>query len=658
MSKSPEFSRQLKKAVRAKDWDSLETILVDDVVNQLDHSDKENIAELLYTHGEELLELSLIEQAFRVFEKCLRLDIAAQKSWIKFAEANLRLGILREDVELINKADELFSHADYLVKTSGNKLPVQTLWDWGTTIYAIAKDSEEAVDYKNALEKFNEAYSYGLESASFLLDYGTIMGEMGMLIGNPNVLMESSALLEKSIQSNGDKPSSWLRLACTFKILYFMTGDVVFFEKADQSFVAAARLFPVETQKEEMIEDAYHELWVNWAQLLVFEGKVTNDPELLSAGLEKLELAERKKPHDPVVLTVMGDALTHLGVFEEHFESFKEAEAKLELANQLFPGNHDIISHLAHCLANMGKYLSEPKYLHLAIEKFHMGISQDKNSYYLWHGLAMANLMLADISGEAELYEKVSKFCAQAIHLGGDLPAYWNDWGVSLMKLGEITNEPRHIAEAIEKFEGAIQCYNRKSVGQVDPDWFYNYGCALDWMGSYDPNPQYFERAISILSRLHDQYPALMHIRYNLGLALYHLGDTIGDVELLERAIEHFTIYIREETEDDTAISDLGLAHLTLGDILQENIPNQRSIDCFSQAEYYLLHSIALGNTRANYYVACLNALADNVTQAIQFLERARSHDNLPPKDVLLEDDWMDPIRETPEFLAFIQKIP
>lgn len=654
MSNPSEIARLLKKAARSEDWDSLDSFEVDEIINDLPLTDKQTLSRLFFEYGQNLFNslgspLSM-EKAYCAFEKSLRLDGGFEKAWLRFAEVNLKLAIADNDIELLYKSDELFTHSKELYDLHELTFPLQGLWHWGVCLYGIAKDSEEAVDYKSAIEKMREAHSRGLQDNAFYLDYGMTLGEMGILLGNVEFITEAAHFFEKSLQNGLDHPLTWLRLACTYKVLYLMTVDVEFFEKADQSFVAAAR-------QPSQIDDSRHDLWGNWAELLVFEGKISSDPDLLSAALEKLVKIDEKNASDVFILNMMGDALTHLGIFEDRFDYFKEAESKLELAHRLYPNNVDTINHLGHCLSSIGKYLGDPKYLLQAIEKFQKGISLDKSNYQIWHGLAMTNFLLGEQTTDIAIYEKSLKFFSQAIQLGGDLPIYWNDWGVALMKLGELTNDQKPISEAIEKFEAALQSYNRKSLGPSDPDWFYNYGCALDWLGSYDPNPVYFERSVTILSRLLDQYPTLHHIRYSLGLSLYHLGDVVGDVEVLEQAIHHFSTYVQSEPEDDTAVSDLGLTYLTLAEILEESIKSEYSTNCFIRAEQFLSHAIALGNTRSNYYMACLHSLKGNDDTAVHFLRRTKIHDVLPPLDALLEDDWLTPLLNTQAFIAFIEEL-
>lgn len=607
MSFRSELSKRLKQAVHAQDWKTLDQFLADESLLRLHATEKELLAQLLFEQGTQIME--------------------------------------KRGEHGFYQASDLFTKGAFLTRPSK-----EILWKWGVCLYEIAKESEEASDLKLALNKFQEAQNEGLTHPHFLLDYGTALGEMGTLLSNPEMLMDAIYFLETSISKMGDNFVLWLRLACASKILYLMTADVSYFEKADQSFVAAARLLPSQEENEQ-------ELWINWAQLLIFEGKLTEDSDLLTTGLEKLYRVDQDHSHDWLILTTIADALTHLGIFEERYDYFKEAESALELALHKAPRNCDILCHLGHCLTNMGKYLSDPKPINKAIETLQRGVSQEKNNYYLWHSLAMAYFTLAELNQNQALYQKASRFFGEVVKLGGDLPCYWNDWGVALMKIGEMTNEISIILEAVEKFEGAIQCFNRKGVGKADPDWFYNYGSALDWLGGCSANPHYFERAISILSRLLEQFPDFYHIRYNLALSLYHLGDLIGEVELLEKAIGQFESYLKEEPEDEVAFSDLGVTYLTLGEILQEEINNQLSIESFAKADAYLSHAIALGHGRSNYYLACSHALKGDEETAIHFLERAKKQGALPTLDFLLEDDWMAPLLETESFKAFINRL-
>jgi tetratricopeptide (TPR) repeat protein len=613
-------------------------------------ADKEKLGLLLLARGSELLDkaetLEDLQEAFSSLKNALKCVPEFSQAWIVFGKVNLKIAYHEENPESLTRAADAFLRGEALSKNVGNALSPETYWDWGNCLYWMGKQSEEAWELKGALDKYGEAARGGLASGSFYLDWGTAMGELGVLVGREELILEAAALLKKSIEIGGDNPTAWLRLACAYKILYFLSSDIGHFENADQSFVAAAR-----NNAEPLV------LWINWGQLLSLEGKTTRDPELLLAALEKLEKAHLIKPDDPIILTSLGDTLMHLGMLEDRFDYLKEAIGALELACSVSEDYPDPFCLFGHALANMGKYLSEPEYVEVAIEKFQMGISQNPNSHYFWHGLASACFILADLTHSKEEYTRAAKFCAEAIRLGGESPGYWNDWGVALMKLSELADDPSYLVEAVQKFEEAIHSFHRRSSGTPDPDWYYNYGCALDWLGDYELNPHYFERAIVILARLLDQYPDFHYVRYNLGLAFYHLGDVTGEIEPLEMAIEQFQIFLQQETEDDSAMADLGMTYLTLGDFLQESIPNEHSRAYFDLAESSFLKAIALGSGRSNYYLGCLYALKGNFPDAIHYMTRARKLKMLPPLEDLLQDEWLREIRLTPHFQNFLKLV-
>ena len=78
-------------------------------------------------------------------------------------------------------------------------------------------------------------------------------------------------------------------------------------------------------------------------------------------------------------------------------------------------------------------------------------------------------------------------------------PEFWNDWGLVLMKLAHITDEKRYMEAALKKFEQAIRL-KRESLAreQVDPEWLYNYGCALEFLGDYTDDVARFEQAVQV----------------------------------------------------------------------------------------------------------------------------------------------------------------
>ena len=85
------------------------------------------------------------------------------------------------------------------------------------------------------------------------------------------------------------------------------------------------------------------------------------------------------------------------------------------------------------------------------------------------------------------------------------------------MKLSELDHEPQYVHQAVEKFELAIHEFNKEyDPNLLHPEWLYNYGCALDFLGDYEEDAQYYERAIQVLSRVLIMEPGYTYARFNL----------------------------------------------------------------------------------------------------------------------------------------------
>lgn len=638
-SSKKKIPKKLKAAEEAYRSGSLEHFAFSEEVGGLSLNEKEFLGRLFCNRGSELMGMGQIEKAIGCYERALQLDPAKPEIYFSLARAHLK----QENEESYIQANLLFAQGEKRLISLGQIVPVQVLWEWGLSLSFLAKCSEEAIDFKQAIEKFHEAYEVGLRSPLFYLDYGSVLTQFGILLGKQELMREGAKFLEFSLKEDSSNAESWFRLATTYKILYFLSGDIDCFEKADQAFLAVAR-----------IKEDHFSLWLDWGQLLAMEAKMVRDESLLISALEKLEKSEQEKGDDPVVLTTLADVLIHLGVLSEKVELLKEAKDKLERVLEVAPSFLDARCLLGQCYIHLGRYFTDFYYLELALDQFEKGISNNKEFSSFWHGLANAHFALGEMKQDPSEYKKAAEFCSEAVRLNREISNYWNDWGVALMKLGDYTSDAIHIAGAVEKFEEAIKCFNRKQKGAPDPDWIYNYGCALDFLGEFEHDPRHYERAIAVLAQLHEQYPDSLHIRYNLGLALYHLGDSIGDEEVLAKAIFHLEYLANKDPEDDNILNDLGLACLTLADIYIDSFQNDLSGHYFSRAEHFFSQALAAGGIEANYWLGCLYALQENLSEAMYFLERAKSNGVLPLPIDLMNNEWLNNLKHIPSFKTLL----
>ena len=96
---------------------------------------------------------------------------------------------------------------------------------------------------------------------------------------------------------------------------------------------------------------------------------------------------------------------------------------------------------------------------------------------------------------------------------------------------------------------------------------------------------------------------------------------------------------------------------LTLINLSQITSSTEDREQLWKEAEYKLIQSAKLGNTEVFYHLACLYSLMMHFEKSIYHLERAEQFDALPPLDEVLEDDWLENLRQTEVFRSFINHL-
>lgn len=347
-----------------------------------------------------------------------------------------------------------------------------------------------------------------------------------------------------------------------------------------------------------------------------------------------------------------------LGANTENLELLHEAKRKISSGLEVLADNAYAWYVYGVCLCELGRYFSAEEYYVQAIEKFQQGLNLKSTHSLLLQGMASAYFSIGDMNGDAAAIETSVGFCKKVHDTGEKLfPQFLNDWGIALMKLGEMTNEQSHIEAAAEKFELAINNRLDCSEEQVDIEWLYNYGCAMDFLGDFHEEAIYYEKAIEVLSHILKLDPEYTHARYNLALALFHLGELEDDIDSFHKAIELFQELVQNDPEDEIAWNDYGLTLLNLAVMTNDAVQSVKSQKYFEQAESRLQQAVALGNVHAFYNLACLYALSENLLAAIHYIERAESCEALPPVEDVMHDEWLESLRYEPAFRQLISRL-
>jgi tetratricopeptide (TPR) repeat protein len=348
-----------------------------------------------------------------------------------------------------------------------------------------------------------------------------------------------------------------------------------------------------------------------------------------------------------------------LGSQEERLDLIRGAKAKLEISLEMEPEDPHSWYLYGCCYNELGRYFHSEDYYLCAIEKFKYGLSQSSCYPILWYGLALAHFAIGELNGNKVHLEKAAHCCSKAMECGRSGSAqFWNDWGVTLLSLAEITEDPSHVRMAIEKFEKALRLpIDESNLQEVDLEWVYNYGSAFDLLGELTEESSCFEKAVQILTQVVQLDPDYYHARYSLALALANSGESHFDVESYQKASEHFQILLEQDSEDDMIHLDYGMTLIHLGLLIQDaNYPDPAQV-LFKHAEAHLMQAAALGNTQSYYQLAGLCSITGHLEQAMHYLERASFCGAIPEIEDLIHDEWLETLLHTPSFRQFINEL-
>lgn len=579
-------------------------------------------------------------------EKAIQLDPTFVAAWYGWGCTLIDIGTFNNDTASFDQAHTKFSEADRLARQNESLRPEDFFWQWGICWHRLGKISGEAVDFFKALDKFQIAASKGAkQNGLFCNDYGNVLVEIAFLVGRNELLIEAAEQYKITVTQSPNESEGWINLACTYQNLYEIYDTEEYFFEANESFERATD-----------INANQHQSWLKWGDLYAYAGKRLRDLDRLQASFNKFEKANACEPDNALVLARWGEVQMLAASYTDNLELLREAELKISKAIELEPETPVFWYISGMCLSELGCYFSDVRYFEQAIAKFQRSLSLSDTHSAVHHGLAHVYYMAGEMTENTDTIENALHHFSRAIELSeAPSPQCWNDWGVALMKLGEFTNEKKHIEAAVEKFEKAIGFkFNETSERDVELEWLYNYGCAMDFLGDFHEEALYYERAIQVLSHVLQIDPEYSHARYNLALSLSHLGELNSDIDCFQKAIDHFQILLGHDSEDEYAWNDWGLTLTHLAVLTFDATHPEFSQDYYEQAERKFLHAIALGNTHAFYNVACLYALTKNMPAAMHYLERADISNGLPPTEDVMHDEWLDNMRHHAPFRAFI----
>lgn len=682
------IQKVLTDILDSKDFDELESLIPSSVWSKFSQEEKKLLAQLLVMRGASQLSQGgqqaqesfnmanqisgnapeiLYQQAaalslYRENIRCLTLALQSLehaleqapdliKGWILRADILIDMALFETDSSSLNQSDDSFKKAfSLLCEQRADSYPKEHFfWRWGVCLASLGRNSGEPIDYYNAIAKYREALALECHDEKFFNAFGNCLAELGALLDKSDYFIEAFLMFNRAVREKPNDFEGWFNQACCIINLAEFNEYSNLLEQAERSFVRAAE-----------IDSKCSLLWLKWGEFEALLGKVKQDPEILEASLLKFKEAYELEPHQHKILSSWGECELCLGVHEQRLDLIHSAQARILKSLRVDSSDPHVWYLYGSSLNELGCYFSEEGYYHQAIEKFQYGLSIARDNSLLWYGLATAHFALAELSEDQICYEKAVKYCARVIECGEEgFPQLWNDWGVALLRLGEMTQDVAYIELAIEKFELALKHpLDKIDAADIDLEWVCNYSCAYNLLGDLKEEPQYFEKAVQIFTQILDFDPDYSVARYNLGIALSHLGNTLYDIEPYHKAIEHFQYLINQDPENEFVHLDLGLSLTNLGLLVHDEHNPEQAKNLFRQAEGHFMQAATLGSMQAYYQLAGLYSITGHYTQAMSYLERARFCGSLPGVEDLLHDEWLEGVRRTHPFRQFIHGLP
>ncbi len=641
---TPQFPRkELEAIMQSEDFDRLADYTDSKKWASLKKGDKELLGQLFVLAGQKKAKQHPME-AIASIKRAVKLLPGDSYPILSWGRILFQQGISSGDPQILQEAEELFTEALTLV-SSGGVEEAKIIWEKGQCYYWTGRLSGEAVDFHRAIATFNTSLKAGEMDPAIHSDLGNAYCELASLIGRYELVQEALVHYQKVVDADPDSVDAWLNLGCSAHVLYDKFGDDEHFRIADVSFEEVIRLDPNSA--------------VGYSQkgyLYTLAGKRSHNIELLKVATQIFENVPQDAQIDPLLLRRWGEASMLWGAYTEELSLLKFAEEKIGQAVDIEPDHFDGWYLWGTCFVEQGRYFSDDSYHELAIEKFQTGLTLDPKASLLWYGLSLATFCLGEARHDPSLIEKSTQYCQKVIEMGGDdVPQYWNDWGVSLMKLCELSGSEEYIQQAVEKFEEAIR---RVPEGQeAQPEWLYNYGCACDFLGDFTGDEKAYEKSAEILRDLISLAPEYSYAAYNLALTLSHLGELTSDIEPFHEALDLFQLMSQADEEDELLYNDWGLALLNVAQLADDPHRPEKAQKFREDAEAKFMHALSLGSTQALYSLACLYSLTNHLELSMTYVQKALRANALPSAEDLMSDEWLENLRETDLFSVFVKQL-
>ncbi|MCB1084577.1 MAG: hypothetical protein KDK60_00575 [Chlamydiia bacterium] len=593
----------------------------------------------LFEYSNNAEDLEGLALAGKKLKHAVRLNPSCFEAWHLWGNALYLLGVRKNEPSYFSHALKKYEKAHALSENASSDVLADFYWDCANLWNQLAQVSGEITDAHYAIQDYEKAIAIQEDlPLEFWMDFGEVCTRMGRQTNDLRFLFKAIDAFKNAASISVSSHEGWFSMGKVLHLFYQYSHDEDHFLQANECFSTAIKLSP-----------KLSEIWQEWARLLLESGAIFRDPKKLRSGIEKAKKALRLGPKTPQLIALEAEGLALLGSALERLDLIHEGLNKID---PLIENSEEVELFLAlgTCYAALGSYYKDIDYYYQAIESFQEGLSINRAHFRLWYGIASSSFASALLDQDETSFERSCHFFRKALKLQKSSLAH-SHYAMCLLKFGELMGEKSYFEESIAHFEEAINL--QKNASYLHPDWIFSYGTALDHLAGHLESDAHYVKALDLLNHVLMLSPDFPHIHYQLAITFTHYGELTSQPEVFHRAVHHYRIAHQKEKENDAIILDWALTLAHLGDLLENSTESDQY---FREAEYKMIQAAKLGNTHAYYSLACLYSLTYDLDNSLRFLQKAQIFDSLPSMEEILEDDWLENLRETEAFHAFMHQ--
>jgi len=600
--------------------------------------------EIAKTYAEFSRNVPNLRKSLEFTQKSLALDPLFLEAWNHKVFLCTLLGEMEEDFALFTKGIEAYQSACLIDAQKGAEN--LSVWNIAFLYHRLHVLSQEPSDLKQSLDYFEKAAKRKEMPASFWMNYGDLLVDFSKATQKVFYVKKASHIFWKAIGKDPEEGWVWLKLALCLTKLFKEEREKKIYKEAGKCFRRASHFFSKEPA-----------LWAGWGTLELFWGKQTKSVASLQSAVEKLEQAEREGASGAEVMTCIADALLSWGVLKEDHHLLTEAinRARQAVDADIFWAEGWLV--LGKTLVELGNYFLDERYYLEAVQKITQGILYKEDPYLFWiRGVSYYKAF--EYNGDRTFLENSLEdlFSADGLFCSPPFPFYL-DFAKTLLKAGDLFEQPDLVEKAISLLKGALQQYASEIEDLASfLEALYIYGMGLQVLGEFLEEETLYQEAHSVFQAVikldPDHTPSLV----GMAETLVKLGQATSDPKVYTQAIGYLEHLAKKDPEDDFVFCEWGVALMHLADLLQEENPDAAH-GLFQEAEHKLVYSASLGNGPSCYFLAALYSCQERLGLSLDWIEEAYFRGHLPSIDEMNHDEWLENVRELEEFSLFLKSI-